>query len=510
MGDKGASSKRSRSWEVDVSLDELVEWDALEQFMQDMPCAEPSIPQELSRSCGPVCEHPSMQMSSRSVFAGNTAARGSADGNTRMLGSGGNMAPGAWPMMSSSFESGFMGGALGSANGVTPNAASLAESLYAGWQQGGTGYPLQALSMQRGVSWGTELLPFVMDGIGDDSVIMDPSMMSESPNMSLGSDVATQAAFVGLGAADAEDDGPSSTGRPMHKQRFVWTSELHRRFEAAVNTLGIDQAKPQVRRTRRLCPLDSPRRCQHSHVPRRPSWHPTMAPRSLPICAQAISQLMNCEGEGAPTRQNIKSHLQKYRLLMQKRARQGSGAEGGSSGAGEAQSDLKGGGSGAEEPTDVQSELEQHLAKQEMNLKMQMDLQTKLHRQLLVQRQLQHQLEHCFPGEQDGGECADRQRYHATLQLKNSLRERLTKHVMLQQEMLQHLDALVSNEASKTSDGAGSEGDNNSGDATAAEPSTAVTDPEPPRADAPPDLPSLCACADASAASVAVDGNGGS
>ncbi|EOD05184.1 hypothetical protein EMIHUDRAFT_60341, partial [Emiliania huxleyi CCMP1516] len=59
------------------------------------------------------------------------------------------------------------------------------------------------------------------------------------------------------------------------KQRFVWTSELHRRFEAAVNTLGIDHAKPQ-----------------------------------------AISQLMNFEG--APTRQNIQSHLQKYRGLMQK------------------------------------------------------------------------------------------------------------------------------------------------------------------------------------------------
>jgi len=35
------------------------------------------------------------------------------------------------------------------------------------------------------------------------------------------------------------------------------------------------------------------------------------------------------------------------------------------------------------------------------------------------------------------------------LSLKNSLRERLTKHVAMQQEMLQHLDAIVSSEVSR-------------------------------------------------------------
>jgi SHAQKYF class myb-like DNA-binding protein len=34
---------------------------------------------------------------------------------------------------------------------------------------------------------------------------------------------------------------------------------------------------------------------------------------------QAIAQIMDLHGENAPTRQNIKSHLQKYRLHMQKR-----------------------------------------------------------------------------------------------------------------------------------------------------------------------------------------------
>lgn len=73
------------------------------------------------------------------------------------------------------------------------------------------------------------------------------------------------------------------------KTRFVWSSELHLRFEQAVAKLGVDRAKPQ-----------------------------------------AISQLMGVEGDNAPTRQNIKSHLQKYRLLVKKRAAQA--AEVGNSG----------------------------------------------------------------------------------------------------------------------------------------------------------------------------------
>jgi len=68
------------------------------------------------------------------------------------------------------------------------------------------------------------------------------------------------------------------------KVRFVWSAELHARFEQAVAKLGVDRAKPQ-----------------------------------------AISQLMGIEGDNAPTRQNIKSHLQKYRLLVKKRAAQAAG-----------------------------------------------------------------------------------------------------------------------------------------------------------------------------------------
>jgi SHAQKYF class myb-like DNA-binding protein len=58
---------------------------------------------------------------------------------------------------------------------------------------------------------------------------------------------------LGGGLGGGLDDGGLGGGpfghnkQPTHKQRFVWTSELHRRFEAAVNTLGVDQAKPQVK-----------------------------------------------------------------------------------------------------------------------------------------------------------------------------------------------------------------------------------------------------------------------
>lgn len=76
----------------------------------------------------------------------------------------------------------------------------------------------------------------------------------------------------------------SADDKGTGKVRFVWSSELHERFEQAVAKLGVDRAKPQ-----------------------------------------AISQLMGIEGDNAPTRQNIKSHLQKYRLFVKKRAAQAAG-----------------------------------------------------------------------------------------------------------------------------------------------------------------------------------------
>ena len=77
-----------------------------------------------------------------------------------------------------------------------------------------------------------------------------------------------------LATSNNDEDDEEGGGK---KQRFVWSPEVHQCFCEAVHQLGVDKAKPQ-----------------------------------------AIAQLMQADltlaGPGMPTRQNIKSHLQKYRL----------------------------------------------------------------------------------------------------------------------------------------------------------------------------------------------------
>merc|ERR1719424_2341356 len=75
--------------------------------------------------------------------------------------------------------------------------------------------------------------------------------------------------------SDAEGGAPEVDSPPTKQQRppFVWTHEMHLRFERAVFQLGVPHARPL-----------------------------------------AIRRLMGCEGEeGAPTRDTIKSHLRYYR-----------------------------------------------------------------------------------------------------------------------------------------------------------------------------------------------------
>ena len=360
---------RSGSWDVAVSLDELVEWDALEQFMSDMPA-------ELGMSGPTNGNGAGLRVDQPGGLMGNRAAQGASGGGQRQRTDGRTptAVPGAWPPFPAMLSDGIGGGGLGAGNGNGSgagglggpgmtngvggfggaggfNASSLAHSLYPSWQQGSS-LPMQALPMERGVSWGAELLPFLDDidgGSGLDRSLFEPGLGGLSAR-----DLLMDGGMGGIGGGlgggmggglggggGADGGGNGGNGRPQHKVRFVWTSELHRRFEAAVNTLGIDHAKPQ-----------------------------------------AISQLMNCEGEGAPTRQNIKSHLQKYRLLMQKRARQGgtggssSDAAGGSAAGGGSFSESGGGGAGgagapSDRHTEAQAELEAHFARQEMNLKLQ-------------------------------------------------------------------------------------------------------------------------------------------
>ena len=249
----GRGDKRLRSWDVDVSLDELVEWDALEQFMSEMPGG--SSEASASRPASGVPRVGSSDLSfgalgARGGFMGpglsmqrsiSTESVGQALGLGPGPGSAGSLVPGAWPMANGL---GAAAGTLGAGLGGTPslpscgtgNAATLAQSLYSSWQHQGA-FPLQALPMERGVSWGAELLPF-MD-VGDAAGLVDPAALGrESPTTSAETQVhAIQPTGVVVGSALGAQQLQSANGaaaedggqqRTVQKQRFVWTSELHR------------------------------------------------------------------------------------------------------------------------------------------------------------------------------------------------------------------------------------------------------------------------------------------
>ena len=74
----------------------------------------------------------------------------------------------------------------------------------------------------------------------------------------------------------SDGEKEATSGRATKKRRLVWTPELHVRFMSAVNHLGIANAVPKT-----------------------------------------ILQLMNVEGM---TRENVASHLQKYRLYLKRLA----------------------------------------------------------------------------------------------------------------------------------------------------------------------------------------------
>ena len=187
---------------------------------------------------------------------------------------------------------------------------------------------------------------------------------------------------TGMDLLDDDDDEPeaprgsaSASGEVSEKkQRFVWTPDLHCRFEAAVHKLGVAHAKPQ-----------------------------------------AIRRLMGCDGEeNAPTRQNIKSHLQKYRLFFSKRLGR-RGAKGG----------------GGDDDDGEPSPLDPYLERQHNGLLAQLELHAKLHTQLLIQRSTQAALSLRMSHSQG------RPALHP-LQL-----QRLARHVLMQRNMLQHLVALL-------------------------------------------------------------------
>ena len=231
-----------------------------------------------------------------------------------------------------------------------------------------------------------------------------------------------------LMSAKPESDGEEAVEGQEKKARFVWTPELHRRFETAVHRLGVAQAKPQ-----------------------------------------AIRHLMGCDSEEEPpTRQNIKSHLQKYRLLVQKQEAQKQqqqlplrhvashiaaapaspvggacgrgvacgrdGGRGGSSASGtpcSSSCSRVGSSEMGGERLDVATSCERFRQQQQVGLLAQLEIQAKLHEQMVEQRRTQASLG--FRLAQAGQQVA----------LGRPQLQRLAQHVLMQRMMLQHLCSML-------------------------------------------------------------------
>ena len=231
-----------------------------------------------------------------------------------------------------------------------------------------------------------------------------------------------------VGGVGSQMGGMPMPGNPVdnagneyqQKRRFVWTPDLHQRFEAACNQLGLDNAKPK-----------------------------------------SILRLMNVEGL---TKANIKSHLQKYRCMMQKRsaADAGAGMQDGplakvqkratKPSAGDESSDAAGDGT-SERSTSVKSRfddlctvegkvdiiptnspiaLQRNLEVQEETLVAQMELQQQLTKQLQLQKRLQSEMETMMQSRSDGDEGdAASTKMNAILQMKQKLQLELQVRSLL-------------------------------------------------------------------------------
>jgi SHAQKYF class myb-like DNA-binding protein len=106
----------------------------------------------------------------------------------------------------------------------------------------------------------------------ENMMITDRNGSGSDPKRSRGNEFCLEEADSALHNEDANDD-PSSA-RTLKRQRLVWTPQLHKRFVDVVGHLGIKNAVPKT-----------------------------------------IMQLMNVEGL---TRENVASHLQKYRLYLKR------------------------------------------------------------------------------------------------------------------------------------------------------------------------------------------------
>ena len=225
-----------------------------------------------------------------------------------------------------------------------------------------------------------------------------------------------------LSADKQESDGEEDGEGQEKKARFVWTPDLHHRFETAVHRLGVAQAKPQ-----------------------------------------AIRQLMGCDTEDEPpTPAHIRSHLQKYRHLVQispsppptmsfsnvgtphvtpamsrpPPSGGGSGGGGGGGGSGGVSCASGGpserggvrGGGGSGSSSSSSERLRQQV---QVGLLSQLEIQAKLHEQMSEQRRTQAALGLRIA--QAGPSAA----------LERAQLQRVAQHVLMQRMMLQHLCSML-------------------------------------------------------------------
>jgi len=182
---------------------------------------------------------------------------------------------------------------------------------------------------------------------------------------------------------------------------------------------------------------------------------------------------MNVEGL---TKANIKSHLQKYRCMMQKRsaADAGAGMQDGplakvqkratKPSAGDESSDAAGDGT-SERSTSVKSRfddlctvegkvdiiptnspiaLQRNLEVQEETLVAQMELQQQLTKQLQLQKRLQSEMETMMQSRSDGDEGdAASTKMNAILQMKQKLQLELQNHMRMQHDLLTQLSRIL-------------------------------------------------------------------
>ena len=370
----GLAMKRGRSWDIDCSLEELVSWDVLDQFMNDPSSAEggdmgTKIARRFSREGAPPLLS---QLSGGGGMPPHAMMAGGAlGGGVPRLDSSGGLggAQAISPRLDAAFAQ--LPGVLPPAFGYDPTAALGGGGGAGAGVPGGAGGPGGDSAALAHSLWSAAW--FSMPGMAAQGAVPLDDGLGLGLGGHYGLEPGGGSPFDGAVGVGGHGHGGGGAGRPNQKQRFVWTAELHHRFEAAVNTLGIDHAKPQ-----------------------------------------AISQLMDCEGEGAPTRQNIKSHLQKYRLFFSKRLGR-RGAKGG----------------GGDDDDGEPSPLDPYLERQHNGLLAQLELHAKLHTQLLIQRSTQAALSLRMSHSQG------RPALHP-LQL-----QRLARHVLMQRNMLQHLVALL-------------------------------------------------------------------